>query len=133
MISGRNLSITEEVEAVSKEVERLHNDGVDIIIGLGHSGYEKDKEIAEKVPHIDVIVGAHTHSFLFTETEKKKNPSTNTIRGPYPTIVNNRDGGKTIVVQAFAYTKYLGHVKLNFTETGQLADWQGEPILLDNK
>ena len=118
---------------MSKEVERLHNDGVDIIIGLGHSGYEKDKEIAEKVPHIDVIVGAHTHSFLFTETEKKKNPSTNTIRGPYPTIVNNRDGGKTIVVQAFAYTKYLGHVKLNFTETGQLADWQGEPILLDNK
>ena len=106
---------------------------MDIIVGLGHSGYEKDMEIAQKVPHVDVVVGAHTHSFLYTETAKKKNPSVNIIRGPYPTLVDNVAGGKAIVVQAFAYTKYLGHVNLEFDELGKLVAWTGEPILLDNK
>jgi hypothetical protein len=43
------------------------------------------------VPHIDVVVGGHTHSFLFTETEDKKRPNNTheTIRGPYPTVVQN--------------------------------------------
>jgi hypothetical protein len=43
------------------------------------------------VPHIDVVVGGHTHSFLFTETEARKRPNNTqeTIRGPYPTVVEN--------------------------------------------
>ena len=64
---------------MSREAERLHNDGVDIIIGLGHSGYEKDKDVALNVPHVDVVVGAHSHSFLFTPTKQFPNPSNNEI------------------------------------------------------
>ena len=44
-------------------------EGVDIIIGLGHSGYTKDKEIAAKVPHLDLVIGAHSHSFLYSKIE----------------------------------------------------------------
>lgn len=40
--------------------------GVDIIIALGHSGYEMDLKIAKEVEDIDVVVGGHSHSFLFT-------------------------------------------------------------------
>ena len=126
------LIFTDEIEALKVEVEKLRNDGVDIIIALGHSGYEKDMEIAKAVPGIDVIVGGHSHSFLYTETKSKPNPSINPIRGPYPTLVDNPAGHKTLVLQAFAYTKYLGHVKLSFSDTGLLADWHGEPILLDS-
>ena len=78
---------------------------MDIIVALGHSGYEKDKEIAAKVPHLDVVVGAHTHSFLFSPTEDNPVPSNDDPRGPYPTIVDNPAGHKTIVLQAYAYTK----------------------------
>jgi len=126
------LIITDEIEALKVEVEKLSNNGVDIIIALGHSGYEKDIEIARAVPGIDVVVGGHTHSFLYTETKSKPNPSVNPIRGPYPTLVDNPAGHKTLVLQAYAYTKYLGHVALSFSDTGILTGWQGEPILLDS-
>ena len=129
----KNLEFLDEVEEVTKEVHKLTQQGIDIIIALGHSGYEKDKEIAEKVPDIDIVVGAHTHSFLFTETDKDKNPSNNEIAGPYPTIVENTKGKKVLVVQAYAFTKYLGQIKVNFSNSGEVTNWQGMPILLDNK
>ncbi len=40
--------------------------GINIIIALGHSGYEIDKKIAMEVEDVDVVVGGHSHSFLFT-------------------------------------------------------------------
>ena len=126
------LIITDEIEALKVEVEKLRIEGVDIIVALGHSGYEKDMEIAGSVPGIDVIVGGHSHSFLYTETASQPNPSVNTIRGPYPTMVDNPGGHKTIVLQAYAYTKYLGHVRLTFSDSGELTGWTGQPILLDS-
>ena len=125
------LVITEEISAVRSEAERLEREGVDIILGLGHSGYEKDLEIAEKVPQIDAVIGGHTHSFLYSV--KKKNPSNNIIEGPYPTIVTKTNGKKAAVVQAFAYTKYLGQIRLTFDPAGHLVSWAGSPKLLDGK
>ena len=55
--------------------------GVDIIIALGHSGYERDLEVAARVPHVDVVVGGHTHSFLYSPTPGAPNPSVEKIRG----------------------------------------------------
>ena len=92
---------TDEIEALKTEVKKLHDEGIDIIVALGHSGYEKDKEVAASVPHLDVVVGAHSHSFLFSS----ENPSVEKILGPYPTIIENPGGHKTLVVQAYAYTK----------------------------
>ncbi len=41
--------------------------------------------------------------------------------GPYPTYVSNPDTGRTVpVVQAFYYTKYLGHLRLDFDDDGEL-------------
>ena len=39
---------------------------MNILIALGHSGFQKDLEIAENVPDIDVVVGGHTNTFLYT-------------------------------------------------------------------
>lgn len=38
----------------------LKDKGVNIFIGLGHSGFDKDKEIAAKIPEMDVVIGAHS-------------------------------------------------------------------------
>ena len=92
---------TDEIQALKTEVKKLHDEGTDIIVALGHSGYDKDQEVAASVPHLDVVVGAHSHSFLFSSD----NPSVEKIRGPYPTIIENPAGHKTLVVQAYAYTK----------------------------
>lgn len=56
----------EEVESLKKETKKLRDSGVNIIIGLGHSGIEKDQIIAKEVEDIDIIVGGHSHTFLYT-------------------------------------------------------------------
>jgi len=68
----------------------------------------------------------------FTESSGKKNPSNNDIKGPYPTVVKNIAGHHTLVVQAFAFTKYLGHIRVEFDDSGVVNSWVGMPILLDN-
>ncbi len=34
-------------------------------------------------------------------------------------------------MQAYAYTKYLGKLKLQFDEDGEVVGWDGAPMLLD--
>ena len=41
------------------------------------SGYQRDMELAEKIPGLDVVVGGHTHSFLYSSS--KPNPSNNEV------------------------------------------------------
>lgn len=45
--------------------------GAKIVIALGHSGFEMDKAIAEQVPEVDVVVGGHTDTFLYTGNLRK--------------------------------------------------------------
>ena len=33
---------------------------------MGHAGYDLDKRMAAEIPEIDVIVGGHSHTFLWT-------------------------------------------------------------------
>ena len=35
------------------------------------------------------------------------------------------------MVQAFAYTKYLGRLNVNFSASGDIIGWNGNPILLE--
>lgn len=80
------------------------------MIALGHSGYEKDQEIAKECPLIDLVVGAHSHTFLYSGTppDPKDVPL-----GPYPTVVEQKSGKKVPVVQAYAWSKYLGKLQLS--------------------
>ncbi len=118
-----------EVEAVQEEAAKLKAQGVNILIALGHSGFEKDKMIAAKVANIDAVVGGHTNTFLYTGNA----PSSEQPIGPYPTMVKNEATGKTVpVVQAYAYTKYLGVLKLQFDGEGELRSVGGSPLLLDS-
>lgn len=55
-----------EIQAVKDEAEKLKSEGIDIIVVLTHCGLERDREIAKMAgPNIDIIVGGHSHSFLF--------------------------------------------------------------------
>lgn len=100
------------------------------MIGLGHSGYAKDKEIAEQVEELDIIVGGHTNTFLWND-EAGPPPSTEKVLGSYPTVIEHSDGRKTLVVQAYAYGKYLGNLSVVFNDEGDVIRYAGNPILLD--
>ena len=63
----KNLIFTDEITKVREEVNTLRNEeGVNKIIAVGHVGYDIDKKIAAAVEGIDIIVGGHTDTFLYT-------------------------------------------------------------------
>lgn len=52
--------------------------------------------------------------------------------GKYPFIVTSDDGRKVPVVQAYAFGKYLGYLKVDFDEKGNVITAHGNPILLNS-
>ena len=97
---------------------RLTQAGVNKIILLSHSGFDIDLDIARQTTGVDVIVGGHSNTYLSNISDKAK--------GAYPTMI-----GGTAIVQAYAYGKFLGELKVMFDDDGRLVSAMGEPLLLD--
>ncbi|CAG2182202.1 unnamed protein product, partial [Oppiella nova] len=129
---GNTVKFLDEIESIKKEIANLRQQynpkDLNIFIAVGHSGYEKDKEIAAKIPELDVVVGGHTNTFLYTG----KAPSIEVPEGEYPVVFDHGSDGKTLVVQAFAYGKYLGKLNVIFDDNGLITSYSGNPILLDD-
>lgn len=123
-----NVIINDEVPSIKEESEKLKQQGVKTIIALGHSGFEMDKIIAEKVPLVDVVIGGHTNTFLYNGPP----PDIETPEGLYPTVITQASGKKVPVVQAYAYTKYMGQLKLIIGEDGKVKSYDGQPLLLNS-
>uniref|UniRef100_G1PE23 5'-nucleotidase n=1 Tax=Myotis lucifugus TaxID=59463 RepID=G1PE23_MYOLU len=123
-----NLVFEDEIPALQMQVDKLTTLNVNKIIALGHSGFEMDKLIAQKVRGVDVVVGGHTNTFLYTGTP----PSKEVPAGNYPFIVTSDDGRKVPVVQAYAFGKYLGYLKVEFDAKGNVITSHGNPILLNS-
>lgn len=122
-----NVNILPEVEAVREEVAKLTAEGIKIIIVLSHCGLEVDREIAKHGGPIDIIVGGHSHSFLFSGDNP---PGPDDPVSTYPTIERQESGHEVLIVQASAYTKYLGDITLYFDEDGVIREYEGAPIFL---
>ncbi|XP_011876681.1 PREDICTED: protein 5NUC-like [Vollenhovia emeryi] len=122
-----NVIFKDEVESIREEVKKLKEQGVDILIALGHSGFEVDKKIAREVEDIDLVIGGHTNTFLY----RGKPPDVEVPEGFYPTKVLQKNGRKVYVVQAYAYTKYLGNFSVSFDIKGEVTHIEGNPILVD--
>ena len=123
-----NVKFLDEVESIKREVTILKNQGVKILIAVGHSGFATDKKIAAEVDGIDLVIGGHTNTFLYTG----KSPDLETSEGFYPTEIIQKNGRKAYVVQAYAYTKYLGNITVDFDDNGEVTKILGNPILVDH-
>ncbi|KAK5903061.1 hypothetical protein CgunFtcFv8_006873 [Champsocephalus gunnari] len=124
---GPLLLFEAEIPALQLQVDKLRTLGVNKIIALGHSGFTVDQDIARKVRGVDVVIGGHSNTFLYTGTP----PSTEFPAGDYPFMVKSDDGRQVPVVQAYAFGKYLGYLKVTFNEAGDVLKATGNPILLD--
>uniref|UniRef100_A0A8C9ZTL8 5'-nucleotidase n=1 Tax=Sander lucioperca TaxID=283035 RepID=A0A8C9ZTL8_SANLU len=127
---GQHLKFEDEVKALQVQVDKLKTLGYNKIIALGHSGFDVDRDIAKRVRGIDVVIGGHTNTFLYTPPGN--HPSTEVPAGPYPFMVKSNDERNVPVVQAFAFGKYLGYLKLTFDEAGNVVKAVGNPILMDS-
>lgn len=106
-----------EIESLTADAAALEAEGVSKIIALTHVGVTRDMAIAENVAGLDAVVGGHSHT-LFSNTDEDAMA--------YPTMV-----GDVPVVQAYAYSKYVGHLTLVFDDLGNVTSATGDTILLD--
>ncbi|KAM7173488.1 5'-nucleotidase isoform 2-T2 [Macrochelys suwanniensis] len=125
---GKDIYFEDEIEALQPHVDKLTTLGVNKIIALGHSGFTVDQKIAQKVRGVDVVIGGHTNTFLYTGPP----PSSEMPAGNYPFLVKSDDGRQVPVVQAYAFGKYLGYLNVTFDDQGNVIRTSGNPILLDS-
>ncbi len=85
------MEFADRIDTAYEIMNKLQNQGADVIIAVTHSGLDEDIELAQNVEGLDLIIGGHSH----TRLEK-------------PREVNN-----TKIVQSEAHLKYLG--VLDFT------------------
>uniref|UniRef100_A0A0A1WD31 apyrase n=1 Tax=Zeugodacus cucurbitae TaxID=28588 RepID=A0A0A1WD31_ZEUCU len=123
-----NLIFTNESAVIREEAKKLKAQGANIIIAITHCGYDVDKLIAQHAgDEVDVIVGAHSHTFLYTGDNL---PGPDKPRGPYPTEVVHENGHRVLIVQAAAYAKYVGNITVFFDDDGNVVDYSGAPIYM---
>ncbi len=79
----------------------------DFIVALTHLGIEEDRKLAAACPKIDVIIGGHSHTKIFTPEKV----------------------GDTLICQAGAYAEFLGKLDVDVTD-GKVVSHAGELILL---
>jgi 5'-nucleotidase / UDP-sugar diphosphatase len=97
----RGLTFSTPESAVSKYIQDLTG-RADIIIVLSHCGFQADKELAARVPGINVIVGGHSHT----------------------KILQPEQVGQTIIVQAWEHAKALGVLNLRVKD-GKIVGFDG--------
>lgn len=114
---GEGVVFQDEIEALKADVAALEAEGVAMIIALNHVGLNKDLDIAANVPGIDVVIGGHSHTLMSNDDDGTP---------AYPEMVEG-----TPVAQAYAYTKYLGHLTVTFDDAGVVTAASGDPMLLD--
>lgn len=112
----------DEIESIKEDVAALQAEGVDKILAITHVGYNLDQRIAAEVPGIDAVIGGHSHTYLSSSDPDRQ--------GPYPTMVSQGDN-LVPVVQAGAFSKYVGHLELTFDDAGNVTYATGDTILLD--
>jgi len=119
---GPNLLFQDAIQSARTTVAQLESQGINKIIALTHLGYQEDLALAAAVDGIDVIVGGHSHTLL----GRMEGAS-----GPYPTVVTSPAGDTVLVVSAYEWGKYLGHLQVTFTAEGKVDSYSGAPIFID--
>ena len=88
----KGLSFTSPLET-ALQYKHLRQE-CDLFVGLFHTGYETDKEIAKAMPELDVIIGGHSHTRI---------PSSRLTNG-------------VLITQANEHLKYIGKTTLTLKD-----------------
>lgn len=121
---GKNITFTNTITYLNAAIPEILAKGANKIIVLTHVGFNEDKQIAQQVAGVDAIVGGHSNTLLSNFAKRAE--------GVYPAIVKGKDGRDVPIVSAYAYSKYLGELKLTFNDAGEVTASGGTAHLLDD-
>lgn len=121
------IKFLDEVTTAQKYIDELKNKGINKIVLLTHQGYEKDKTFAAALSGVDVVIGGDSHTLLGDYSAA----GLTTNEGyAYPTMVQNKDGEKVCIGQAWQYTYAVGDMKVDFDANGIVTSCSGDATLL---
>lgn len=119
---GDDVSFQDDIEHLTEAVAVLKAQDVHKILVLSHVGYVRDLRIAESVDGISAIIGGHSHTLM-----------SNSVDGAveYAALVESPSGRAVPIMQAFAFSRFLGEVELEFGDDGAVIAANGDTVLLD--
>ena len=134
---GPNVVFTDPFVSLQAAADELTAMGVDKIIALTHMGYDVDLALAEQVSGVDIIIGGHSHSFLYSPRNPISfSPPTFPQFGPllpvgeYPTVVESPAEEPVLVITAYQWGTFLGNLDVTFGPGGIVRFFDGNPIFL---
>ncbi len=119
---GPHVTFTDDIVYLQEAVDRVRGDGIHKILLLSHVGFGRDQQIAAEVDGISAIIGGHSHTLLSNTVEDAP---------AYATMVESPSGRAVPIVQAYAFSRYLGRMDLEFADDGAVVSATGDTILLD--
>ena len=95
--------------AIQEEVGKLQDLGVNKIILISHLGFPAEKEVAQTISGIDIIIGGHTHDLV-----RGIQPKENYFISP--------TGEPVLITQAGQAGKHYGIIDVIFNEKGTITN-----------
>jgi 5'-nucleotidase / UDP-sugar diphosphatase len=94
-------------EDAQKEIEKFQKQGINKIIAISHLGYDNDKNLAQSVSGIDIIIGGHSHNKI------------DGIASGF-NYFNSPSGEPVLITQAEQNGKYYGVADVVFDSLGRI-------------
>uniref|UniRef100_W5NJV3 5'-nucleotidase n=1 Tax=Lepisosteus oculatus TaxID=7918 RepID=W5NJV3_LEPOC len=123
---GKRTRFEDGLEEVQTDPLSITAVNLSSVFGLSPLGNEEALKINNKKK--DKMTFIVFPFFVF----KGQPPSKEVPAGSYPFMVDSDDGRKVPVVQAYAFGKYLGYLKVSFDDKGNVLKSYGNPILLNS-
>ncbi|WP_153913324.1 bifunctional metallophosphatase/5'-nucleotidase [Shewanella sp. TC10] len=95
------------IDTTINTVKMLKKQGIDHIVVLSHLGLDQDRELAEKVDGLSIIVGGHSHTLQGDFSDLGLSHT------EYAETINN-----TPIIHASKYAEVLGLADIEFDEQG---------------
>ncbi len=60
----RDIRVLDQAAEINRDAEELKRKGVDLIVLLSHSGFDRDRELLRNIKGIHVIIGGHSQTLI---------------------------------------------------------------------
>lgn len=118
----------DELTAARRSITELQAQGIEKIILLSHIQYQRDIDLIQQLPAIDVVIGGDSHTLLGEFGDFGLQAA-----GPYPTQLTNADGKPVCLAHAYQYSQVVGELQVEFTGD-EITQCGGRPhFLLGNE
>lgn len=108
------------LDTVVNTVKEIQANGINKIILISHLGFEADKELAQHISGISLIIGGHSHTLQGDFTSLGMDD-----QGEYGVCING-----IRIVQAGYHAQAIGHCEIDFDKDGKICHFSGRNELL---